>query len=541
MLLRLFIKNLVLVETCEIQLQPGFSVITGETGAGKSIILSSLSLLLGQRQESSLIRQGASSSIVEATFAIPKLLPLLDEAGISYEEDGEIIIRRELLASGKSRAFINDQTVQLAFLKKIAPHLIEVSAQHAHIELRAQNAPMDMLDSFADNAESLQAFQSAHKEAQGLKKAKIDFREHQQSLNRKIQTATREIEEIDSINPVDGEDDELFLRFSDLAKITESMDQVAELLATLDDPEHSILASLARSKTLLERLAAKNEHFLPYAESFKSAYSDLQDLAFELSKAQDASGDAQVQFAEIDDRLKKLHELKKKYGPTLSDVLAWREKQNLALKEYQAIDVSEEELDEKLAVATKHATALSSVVTKRRQDASVIFSKSVTEQLHQLNMPSALFEVVLEPQERNSHGDEAVHFYLTPNRGEPRVLLQESASGGELARVSLAIKCVMMGKNPVGTILFDEIDANIGGETATVVGKKLSELGKSCQVIVVSHFAQVAVRADHHFCIQKTESEERTTTRIHPLETETERHQELNRMLGGNASLLVQA
>lgn len=537
MLLRLFIKNLVLVETCEILFTPGFNVITGETGAGKSIILSSLSLLLGQRQESSLIRQGANSSIVEATFSVAKILPFLDEAGIAYDSSQEVIIRRELLASGKSRAFVNDQAVQITFLKKLAPYLIEVSAQHAHIELTSQGAPLDILDNFADNHAPLQAFQVAYKETLALKKQKSDFKEQELALNRKIQTAQRELEEIEAANPTEGEDDALFAQYTELAKTCESMDQISELLSILDSPDNSPLSQLARCKSLVERLAHNNSKFASHTTTFKTAFSDLQDLCFELSKAQEASFDAQTQFTQIDKRLKELHELKKKYGPSLSDVLSWKEKQKQALKSYQTANVSEDELDEKLKIAEEAATNLAQVVSKNRQMASVAFSKAVTLELMQLNMPSALFEVELTKQERTNAGDEAVEFFLTPNRGEPKVLIQDAASGGELARLSLAIKCVMMDKNPVGTILFDEIDANIGGQTATVVGKKLAQLGKSCQVLAVSHFAQVAMNADSHFCIAKHEHDMRTTSHIKPLDTPEQKQAELNRMLGNIPTL----
>ncbi|MBS0637098.1 MAG: DNA repair protein RecN [Verrucomicrobia bacterium] len=527
MLLRLFIKNLVLVETCEILFQPGFTVITGETGAGKSIILSSLSLLLGQRQDSSLIRQGASSSSIEATFNIPKVLPLLDEAGITYDDSQEVTIRRELLASGKSRAFVNDQVVQLSLLKKLAPFLIEVSGQHAHIELTQHGKPMDILDCYADSP--IEPFQESYRNLLALKKLKSDFRLEKQALIRKIETAEREIEEIEKINPQEGEDDELFKEYSELATISQSVEQLVEIVLILDGTS---LSDIGRAKNLLERLGQKNESFQATAATFKEAYSQLQQITFELNRTIESNEDSQERFTQLDERLKALHQLKKKYGPTLQDVIDWKEKQKDALKTMLGQDVSEEELDEKLAhceaITSKHAKALSDA----RQLASARFSAAITDELHQLNMPSALFEVGFMPQERSSSGDEAVQFWLTPNRGESKVLIQEAASGGEIARLWLAIKCVMMGKNPVGTILFDEVDANIGGQTATVVGRKLKELGKSCQVLAVSHFAQVASHADAHLCIQKVEHDMRTTTHIRHLDSQEKREEELNRMKG---------
>ncbi len=533
MLHRLLIKNLVLVESSEVTFQPGFTAITGETGAGKSILLSSLSLLLGGRLDSSLIRQGASSSIVEATFSVPKILPELDLAGISYDESGEVTIRRELLASGKSRAFINDQAVQLTLLKKLSGYLIEVSAQHAHIELTQQGAPLDILDSFAANFDLLASFQASYKELLSLMKAKTDFIALQQERMRKMQAAQREIEEIDSIEPHEGEDDSLYSEYSQLAKATESSEEISKILAIMDGQDGSCLSQLGGCKSHFDKLIQKNDALKEQQESFKSAFSTLQDVAFELTKLLESSQDAQIRYQEIDDRLKKLHELKKKYGPTLSEVISWKESQKNHLKKLECASFSEDELDEKLALCKKEVDGLAKKLTDARQIAAKSFSCGVTQELQQLNMPSALFEVELAAQTRSHLGDEAIHFFLTPNRGEPRVLVQNGASGGELARLSLAIKCQMMDKNPVGTILFDEIDANIGGETATVVGKKLVELGKCCQVLTVTHFPQVAMHADSHFSIEKQETEGRTTSRIRLLSTEAERHAELNRMVGG--------
>ncbi len=531
MLIRLLIKNLVLVESCEVLFNKGFTVITGETGAGKSILLSSLNLLLGERQDSSLIRQGATSSLVEATFIEPKILPLLAEAGISCEEQ-EIVIRRELLLSGKSRAFINDQAIQIAFLKKIAPYLIEVSAQHAHIELTRESAASDILDRYAENEKALHAYQTSYKELLALKARKDAFLQEEQTRNREIQTLEREIEEIDSLAPQVGEDDELFSEYAELAKEKESSTQIGELLALLDNPEGSPLALLGRAKSGFDRLLAKNERFRETRDTFSGALASLQDVTFTLVQAFEKAAESEERYTILDNRLKELFELKKKYGPTLEDVLHYSERQKMRLQELTSQTITEDELSEQIASKEGEVNEYAKILTRKRQEAAICFSNCITKELVELNMPSALFEVVLEKEARTLSGDEKVHFYLTPNRGEMRIRIQDAASGGELARLSLAVKCVMMDKNPVGTILFDEIDANIGGETASIVGKKLTQLGKSCQVLAVSHFSQVARVADHHFAIQKIEEEMRTTSHIRALLSEAERHQELNRMQG---------
>lgn len=528
MIVRLFIKNLVLVECAELTFDKGFTVITGETGAGKSIVLSSFNLLLGERKDTSLIRSGAECSIVEATFIEPKIYPLLDEAGIAYDTSGEVVVRRELHLNGKSRAFINDQTVQIAFLKRLAPYLIEVSAQHAHIELTSDSAPGKYLDAFCDNSALLADFQSCHQKVLQLEKQKRAWQEEEQARTRKIETAKRQIDEIEEAAPTAGEDEQLFSQYSSLSQIVDSQDQIAQILAILDSPDESALTQIGRCKPLLDKLP----HFKQHLESFKAALSTLQDIAFELAKAQEASLDAQTDFARIDERLKLLHDLKKKYGPTLDDVLTWKEQQKEALKELESQSLTEDELDALLSQAKDAANKKAKELSNRRKAHVATLSNSITSELIEMNMPGALFEVVLVPQERTMQGDEAVEFYLTANKGEARASIQSAASGGELARLSLAIKCVMMDKNPVGTILFDEIDANIGGNTATIVGKKLAKLGKSCQVLAISHFSQVAVSADNHYSIQKQQHEGRTLSHIQLLDTEAKRHAEMNRMLG---------
>lgn len=539
MLNRLFIKNLVLVESCEVFLHSGFNVLTGETGAGKSIILSSLGLLLGERSDLSLIRQGAVSAMVEASFEDAGPLALLAEAGISCEPNQELVIRRELLASGKSRAYVNDQAVQLSFLKKLGEQLIEISSQHAHIELLEQGASVKLLDRYSDSQELLASFQASYSRVLFLRKAISDFHLQEQQRQRTIQTCQREIEEIEKVNPQEGEDDELFQQYTLLSDAADTADTMRELLSLLDGQDSSALMQLVHCRSFVQRLAEKNSKFEPHFDLFQRSVSELQELAFECTKSLENVENQELQFVELDKRLKELHGLKKKYGPMLGDCLAWKERQKAYLHEQELTNHSLDALQEELQIKEKEVNERAEKLYTVRLKGAKSISKAVTLELMQLNMVHAEFEVELERCPRCMHGDENVRLYLTPNRGESRCLVQDGASGGELARLQLAIKCVMLDKTPVGTILFDEIDANIGGETASIVGKKLATIGKSCQVIAVTHFAQVAVEADRHFRIQKIEKSERTTSHIQPLIKESEKHAEINRMLGGNSPTLA--
>lgn len=529
MLKRLLIKNLVLVESCEIHFQEGFNVLTGETGAGKSIILSSLSLLLGQRQDSSLIRQGALTAIVEASFEADSVTDILQEAGILHEPDEELRIRRELSPTGKSRTFVNDQAVGLQLLKKLGTHLLEITSQHGHIELLQDDAPLLLVDRFAGLSELKAQFQKAHSHHQSLQKAIAQFHQEEAARSRSIETSRRQIEEIEKAKLKAGEDEEIFSHYSKLAIEADCAESIQEIVSTL---EHGMPA-ISRLKGPIDRLFQKHSDYSELSETFKGALSALQELSFDLSRKLEASQEAHSTFLELEERLKLLHDLKKKYGPTLDEVILWKEKQQKLLFDLESKEHSLEELEKEECLAKAEADRLALKLTEARKKAGKSLGKLLTEQLVQLNMPHAVMDVVMQKCERTSQGDEQIEFYLTPNRGEAAVNIQKGISGGELARVALAFKCVMIDQDRVGTILFDEIDANIGGETASIVGQKLAELGKVCQVIAVTHFAQVATFAHAHFRIHKAEDKARTTSHIQILQTHEERKDEITRMLGG--------
>lgn len=533
MLRRLLIKNLVLVESSEIHFHEGFNVLTGETGAGKSIILSSLGLLRASRLDTSLIRQGAETSLVEASFDAASVAKELEETGISCED--EVVIRRELTHTGKSRAFINDQTVQLAFLKKITSRLIEISSQHAHLELLDSQGSQELLDNFADLLETRKLFQISYRKCLDLQSEIDQFAKKEQERSRLMETCRREIEEIEAVSPEDGEDDLIFKEYTSLATTAENAQLIKQILAYLDNDESSALLMLSQARPLIDKLS----QFKAMQESFRSALANLQELSFELSREAEKAESQETRFQEIEERLKELHTLKKKYGSSLSEVLSWNETQKAKLKLLEKENFSLDELEDNLAKATKETDRLAAILTKRRKDAAKTLSEKVTRELNTLNMPHAIFEAELEQTSRSSCGDEQVTFYLTANRGEPKVAIQDAASGGELARLSLALKCVMCDKNPVDCILFDEIDANIGGETAAIVGKKLSQLSKSCQVIAITHFPQVAFSADCHFQIAKKEHKGRTTSHIKTLTDQAQIEAEISRMMGGASAFIA--
>jgi DNA repair protein RecN (Recombination protein N) len=530
MLLWLAIKNLVLVKECTIGFQKGFNVLTGESGAGKSVILSALSLVLGQKQESSQIRHGEESAVVEATFDdIPhELYTHLDSAGISYDKEEPIIIRRELSLSGKTRAFVNNSAVTLSFLKTLAPFLAQICSQHAATQLFDLKLQLKLLDTFAELGPLLRQFRAVHSRCSECKKEIEAIVSNHTVRNRQIETARREIEEIEAAAIQEGEDEELFTAFTEKSNALELVETLHEINASLDN-QLSGLSKVRHGVEKLSKLSIKAKGFL---ESFSSGYSELHDLSFELTKWQQEVESSPDELSEIDARLKEIDRLKKKYGESLAEIMAYKETQVQLLYSLEHMDARLEELQSDCSKLQKEEDDLAHTISQKRFDAAQRLSKEVTKELAELNMKTALFEISLIPCARNSMGDETVQFFLTPNVGLQRIIIEEAASGGELSRIVLAIQCALAERAGPVLLVFDEIDANIGGQTASIIGQKLSKLAFDRQVIAITHFAQVASCANSHYRIWKEESLGTTLSHIEELST-SGRENEVVRMHGG--------
>ena len=536
MLNRLFIKNIVLVESCEIYFEKGLNVLTGETGAGKSVILSALSFLMGDRIDTSLLRQGAENGVVEASFDIEPgypLFALLQESGIDHSKDDELIVRRELSSSGKSRTFINNQAAQLALLKKISGHLIESCGQHAHMRLLEKNAPLLLLDTYGNLQPLLEEFQKAYKEEISIKKQLDEIKGQSGERLHLIETCQREIEEIEKAHLKEGEDEELFSQFSQLSQKEELSSIVSECLLVLEGEQTSILSTLLRLKNNFHKLATKSLEFKDAQSSYHNALVELKEISYKLHDWQSREEFSQEELAVMELRLKQISDLKKKYGPDISDVISWKDKQHVQLLKLENQDLELEKLEECLLKAHERTELYAKRLTEKRTIEAKNFAKAIEKEIQTLNMPRAHFEIIPIKKERTLDGDEDVKFFMTPNVGEKEIDIQEAASGGELARLTLALQTILVDRALVPTILFDEIDANIGGETAGIVGKKLVAMGKKRQVLCVTHFPQVAILADTHFSILKYEKDGRTLSTIQLLETKAQKTEEITRMLGG--------
>lgn len=534
MLKQINIHNIILIEEAEIHFDEGFNVLSGETGSGKSAIMSSLALVVGTRADTSLLRRGADRGYVEAAFDIansPMLHSVLDNAGITIAEEEYLIIRRELSSSGKSRAFINNQMANLALLRNVGNHLVEIVGQHANQQLFSTENHRQILDTFGSISGDAVAFQSSWNEEQRCRHQLDDLTANEASRLRTMEMYRNELDEISSANLQEGEEDELFNEYTLLTNAEELAQKTQTLCDTLIDGEQPLLPALTQSKILLSSLAEIDPALDESAKSYQDALVNLEEVARTLRNYLGNINHDPIRADQVNNRLSLINKLKKKYGATISDVLQYEQETLQKLELLESAEYNIDELRERLQQLEKKNNAAALVLTEKRYEAARKLEVALTQELQSLNMPKASLTVQISTQQRTKSGDDAVEFYMQPNVGEKMVSVRDCASGGELSRLLLAVQTLLTGKAGKSTLVFDEVDANIGGETAAVVGKKLKTIGKGHQVLCITHFPQVAKQADHHIQIAKIERDGRTITQVTPLASE-ERDHELARMAG---------
>lgn len=526
MITRLFIRNLVLIDQATIPFGAGLNILSGETGAGKSAILSALGLIAGKRSDLGLVRTGAEKAIVEAVFDIDKLAHVkkaLSDGGIAFEEGDELIITRELLSNGKSRIFINNQSVPNHFLKMIGEQLIGIVSQHASHSLFSLEYHRQALDLYGGLQEKVQLFAEEWKREKELA---AELEELSSGGNARLLSFERyniEMEEIASVKVREGEEEELFLEYTRLV----NAEEIASYCHEIDEAfngEGGALNQLKTVKRNFEKLVLLDPSYRDSSESLLSAIAELQEIAFALDRQNEYDPE---RVAQINERLTLLAQMKRKYG----DMCAYQQELKIKMEALERADLRLEELKELRPKQKEKTDAHAKELTHLRSKALVALQKQMTLQIRQLNMPKATFSIALTPQKRTHFGDDAIEWFLAPNVGEQPVSVRECASGGELSRVMLALQALLGDKEQIPTLLFDEIDGNIGGETAAVVGDKLRDIAKDTQVLCITHFPQVARRADRHFRIQKQEVCGRTLTLVDELGP-SDRELELQRMLG---------
>jgi DNA repair protein RecN (Recombination protein N) len=538
MIKELIIKNLVLMEDCKISFDEKFSALTGETGAGKTAVLHSLKLLLGQKLDTSLIRFGCLKGSIKALFSFssPQLTLLLSEAEIDIEENN-LTLYREVSADGKSKSFINDRLVPLSFLQKISSHLIQIVDQSSYMELRQTENQRHLLDSFGDLQNEVNFFSGRFEELKRLKLEKETLEERDRQKERELNFCKSQEKELSSFSLEEGEEDLLFQEYSLINKSQEIAEKTDEIFTILNAPPYSLISSLDRCRSLCSSLSKTHETFEESERLLKEASYPIQEALCLLRQALGTFDPNPRRLQFLEEKLSLIDKMKKKYGPSPSSWENYLVKLQEKISLFENLEEDQRVLEENLILLEKELQELGEKLSAKRKSAAQKLSLKLHSELKDLNMGSAELEIRIEPQPRSTNGEDKISFWLKTNPGEAPSNVKDSSSGGELSRLLLAFKLALAEKNSTPTLIFDEIDANVGGETARMIGEKLLKLSSDRQIICITHFPQVACQAHLHLKVQKSASSEKTTATIEPL-SDKFREQELLRMLGGKKDLV---
>ena len=552
MLKSIVIKNFALVESVEVAFGPGFSVITGETGAGKSVFLGAVAMMLGQRSDVKSIREGADRCVIEGHFDISafSLQPFFEENELDYCAD-DCIVRRELSATGRSRAFINDTPVSASVLKELGAHLIDIHSQHQNLLLGNKDFQLNVLDLLADNGSLLEAYKEKYVAYTGAKR-EVERLKALLDKNRSDEEWLRfRLEEIESVAPRKGEQEELEEEQQELAHAEDIQSALYTAYNVIEGDEHTnMLRALREAGSALSRISAHYGAASELAERIESNYIELQDCCAELQQRAERVCFRPDRFEFVNNRLALLYDLQKKHGVTsvealLEQAAEYREKLSLI----DNGDWEVQEAEKRCASLRSELSALSAGLTDSRKRAGVRLQEEIVAVLVNLGMPMIRFEAAVAPAgDFTTMGSDVVTFLFSANSiGVPQPL-SDVASGGEMARVMLALKSLIAGRLNRPTLIFDEIDTGISGVIAERMGRLMQQMGgDECQVLSITHLPQVAALGTTHYKVYKQESEKGTQTNIIKLSRE-ERVREIAQMLSGeeltdvalsNAALLL--
>ncbi len=539
MLLELIVENYAVVEQARMRFGEGLNVLSGETGSGKSIVVDSLALLFGARASSEMIRSGESRARVSGIFSSgsnPQLKSLLEEAGIGGTDDEELIIEREVAGGGKSRAFIGNRPVTTAFLRQLAPNLGDIHGQNEQQLLFTSSAQRDLLDDYAQAEDlRLQVAQlyASWREA-GLKLAELSRNEQEKLQLLDLWSFQRR--EIETVQPRPGEDLELEAERKILQNVTKLQESAAAAFSSLYESPQSATAQLGQTVKRMDEVARIDTALAETAASLRQAAVLLDDAAYTLRDYLGKLEGDPARLEDVESRLAALDKLKRKYGRTLEEILVFRDDVARRIDEVENVSEHRAALEGQRLEIGKQYEQAAGKLSKMRASAAVELSKAVEGELRSLMMGGTQFRVSLRQGEWTATGVDAISILVSANKGEELKPLDKIASGGELSRIALALKTAIGGADRrhagVPTLVFDEVDAGVGGAAAAAVGKRLKTLSRSSQVICVTHLAQIAGFADHHFAVSKSEKKGRIATVVEELDNK-DRAREIGRMLSG--------
>ena len=532
MLSLLHIENIAVIECADISFDRGFNVLTGETGAGKSIVIDAISAILGERAYRDMIRTGAERASVRAVFTGVPELSWFGENGVEY--DPETVISREIYLDGKNICRVNGTLVNVSILRKLGIQLINIHGQHDSAALFDEDNHLIFLDAFADNETLRQDYAEKYGLVAKLRREVAALTMDEGEKLRRMETLKYQISEIEKADLEPGEDDELEDRrkvLQNAEKLSSGMETAVECLYGGEDSDGAA-GLLAQAEYALGRLSRFSDSFAALHDRVADLMYQVQDAAEEVRDARDSLNYSADELEQIESRLDVIHKLRRKYGATCSDILEYLEKAKSELDEIEFADDHLERLKKDLKKAEKTAWDAAKALRENRQTAAKTLSERILAELAQLDMPRVQFSCAFTETELGANGADAVAFYMSANAGEALKPMSKVASGGELARIMLAMKNVLAEKDQVATLIFDEVDTGVSGRAAQKVAEKLRSVAQHKQVLCVTHLPQLAALADTHLLISKAERDGRTYTSVTPLDREG-RKRELARIIGG--------
>ena len=562
MIEELYISNVALIDELQLECSSGLNIFTGETGAGKSVILNAVGLALGERSNAGLVRDGARNAKIQIAVALPPDHPVWagfndSEFADALDAEETLVLSRQINASGRSRCHASGQLVSLTFLSAIGDLLVDIHGQHAHQSLFRSETHLNLVDTFGRH-EALKA--EVCKKYDELHAAQAKLADYSQTLREATQEKDLlefQLEELEEAQLQEGEEETLDNErhlLSNAETLFESANQLYEELYGGDLSESSTLDGLKISSRTLSKLCELDGSLSELNTRFESALYELEDIAYQIRDYRDKIEFNPHRLSEVEERLDLIHRLKRKYGDSVTDILAYQAQASQKLEDLQFGSERIEELKDQIRVVTEQAQELAAELSEKRRETATQLEGLIERELQTLGMEKAVFQILVSPiesaegpleiegkrYELRSDGMDEIEFFISPNVGSEPKPLARIASGGEISRVMLALKTVLAQVDLIPTMIFDEIDAGIGGRTADIVGQKLKELSRFRQVFCITHLPQIARFADQHFRVEKSVEGDRTTISAKLLKPE-ERVEEVARMHGGEATVTTLA
>ena len=535
MLELLHIENIAVIEEADIQFQPGFNALTGETGAGKSIVIDAMNAVLGGRTSRDLIRTGTAKAFVSAAFSgISPMLPGLEECGVAPDENGELMVQRELTADGKNLCRANGRPITVAQLRRIGTELLNIHGQHDGTALLDEEQHGAYLDRFGRTEEPLNAYRMVYEALSALRGQIRSLQMDEAEKARRVDSLRFQINELERAELVAGEEEELDARRNLLRNGEKYIDALsgADYALNGGDDSSGAVNAIREAEGAIYSIHTLDHELEELYQRLEQARCEVYDLA-EIIREKRAEFDfSPAELDAVESRCDQLYRLKKKYGATVEDMLDYLEKCRAELDAIETADDTLLLLEQKLKKTMEETVAAGAALTRARKEAAVILEKRIQQELQDLDMKKVRFAIEFTPKEPGVDGCDVIRFLMSANAGEDLKPISRIASGGELARIMLALKNVLAEQESIGTLVFDEVDTGVSGRAAQKVAEKLAQVSRRKQVLCVTHLPQLAAMADTHFSVEKGERGGRTYTRVVQLDRE-QRKAELARITGG--------